>query len=84
MGCESREAIDLVMRDKVIPLLQEYFFEDWARIQAVLGDGFIGARKIAPPPGFEGDDRDSWFVRNRFPDDAFARLSGGGTDAPAQ
>jgi 5-methylcytosine-specific restriction protein B len=84
MGCESREAIDLVMRDKVIPLLQEYFFEDWARIQAVLGDGFIGARKIAPPPGFEGDDRDSWFVRNRFPDDAFVRLSGGGTDAPAQ
>lgn len=77
MGCQNREAIDLVMRDKVIPLLQEYFFEDWGRIQAVLGDGFIGSRKIAPPPGFEGDDRDSWFVRDPFPEDAFKRLNGG-------
>lgn len=77
MGCQNREAIDLVMRDKVIPLLQEYFFEDWGRIEAVLGEGFIGSRKIAPPPGFEGDDRDSWFVRDPFPEDAFKRLNGG-------
>jgi len=77
MGCRSREEIDLVMRDKVIPLLQEYFFEDWGRIRAVLGDGFIGSRKIAPPPGFEGDDRDSWFVREPFSADAFERLNGG-------
>ncbi|MBE7728248.1 AAA domain-containing protein [Komagataeibacter sp. FXV3] len=74
MGCQTREAVKLVMRDKVIPLLQEYFFEDWGRIQAVLGDGFIGSRKIAPPPGFEGDDRDSWFVREPFSADAFERL----------
>jgi 5-methylcytosine-specific restriction protein B len=79
MECQSREAIDLVMRDKVIPLLQEYFFEDWGRIHAVLGDGFIGSRKIAPPPDFEGDDRDSWFVREPFPADAFERLNGGRT-----
>lgn len=81
MGCENREAIDLVMRDKVIPLLQEYFFEDWGRIRAVLGDGFIGSRKIAPPSGFEGDDRDSWFVREPFSADAFERLSGGSSAA---
>ncbi|WP_245259322.1 AAA family ATPase [Methylobacterium sp. 77] len=79
MGCQNREAIALVMRDKVIPLLQEYFFEDWGRIQSVLGDGFIGLRKIAPPPGFEGDDRDSWFVREPFRADAFERLNRGGT-----
>jgi 5-methylcytosine-specific restriction protein B len=80
MGCDSRAAVANVMRDKVIPLLQEYFFEDWSRIQGVLGDGFIGARKLAPPPGIEGEERDSWFVRDRFADDAFARLVG---QAPA-
>lgn len=76
MGCDSRAAVANVMRDKVIPLLQEYFFEDWSRIQGVLGDGFIGARKLAPPPGIEGEERDSWFVRDRFADDAFAGLVG--------
>jgi len=79
MGCKTREAIDLVMRDKVIPLLQEYFFEDWSRIQTVLGDGFVGSRRIAPPPGFDGDDRQSWFVREKFAADAFDRLNGSAT-----
>jgi 5-methylcytosine-specific restriction protein B len=82
MGCQDRKEIDLVMRDKVIPLLQEYFFEDWGRIRAVLGDGFIGSRKIASPPGFDGDDRDSWFVREPFLADAFERLDGGGSAGP--
>ncbi|MCW2338226.1 5-methylcytosine-specific restriction protein B [Sphingobium sp. B2D3A] len=76
MGCKTLDAVRLVMRDKVIPLLQEYFFDDWSRIQAILGDGFIGSRKIAPPPGLEGEDRDSWFVREAFLDDAFERLRG--------
>lgn len=76
MGCASRAAIDLAMRDKVIPLLQEYFFEDWGRIYSVVGDGFIGSRKIAPPPGIEGDERDSWFVHDAFDDQAFRRLLG--------
>jgi 5-methylcytosine-specific restriction protein B len=82
MGCDCVDAINLVMRDKVIPLLQEYFFEDWSRIHGVLGDGFIGSRKIAPPPGIEGDERDSWFVRDAFPEGAFERLIGGATSAP--
>lgn len=82
MGCESRAAIGLAMRDKVIPLLQEYFFEDWSRIYSVLGDGFIGSRRIAPPPGIEGDERDSWFVREAFHDEAFGRLLGEVAAAP--
>ncbi|GAB3799214.1 hypothetical protein GCM10028819_22040 [Spirosoma humi] len=27
-----------VFRDRIIPLLQEYFFNDWAKIQLILGD----------------------------------------------
>lgn len=82
MGCMDRDSVDSAMRDKVIPLLQEYFFEDSGRIQAVLGNGFIGSRKLSPPPAFEGDDRESWFVREPFAANAYEQLIGGGsTDA---
>jgi 5-methylcytosine-specific restriction protein B len=91
MGLASREAVDAVMRDKVIPLLQEYFFEDWSRIRAVLGDGFIGARKLQPPPGMNGrPPRDTYFVRwdepaypKAFPTDAYVRLLSGDEPSPA-
>ena len=74
MGCTTREDIDGVMRDKVIPLLQEYFFEDWGRVCVVLGNGFIGQRKINPPPTFIGDAITSWFVRDAFTEQAYAML----------
>ncbi len=76
INCETREQVEDVMRDKVIPLLQEYFFEDWGRIAAVLGNGFIREEKLDPPPGFDGDRRSSWSVRAQFTDDAFQRLVG--------
>lgn len=30
-----------IFKDKVIPLLQEYFFNDYGKMQMVLGDGFV-------------------------------------------
>ncbi|MEO9132314.1 MAG: AAA family ATPase, partial [Sphingomonas sp.] len=78
----DREAIDATMRDKVIPLLQEYFFEDWSRVAAVLGErlgkggGFLDCRMLRAPTGGAGDERASWNVRKDFAADAYDRLLG--------
>ena len=78
IDCESREDVDDVMRHKVIPLLAEYFFEDWGKIAAVLGDaashdgeiqgGFLKRSVLKAPPGLEdGNDlpRFRWEVRSK-------------------
>jgi hypothetical protein len=74
ISCDTAEQVHAAMRDKVIPLLQEYFFEDWSRLHAVLGDGFIREDNLDPPPGIEGDRVSSWSVRTPFKADAFERL----------
>ena len=76
-GCASRADVDDVMRHKAIPLLAEYFFEDWEKIAAVLGDaashdgpitgGFLNRSVLKSPPGFEDGDalpRFRWEVRS--------------------
>jgi 5-methylcytosine-specific restriction protein B len=30
--------LDSIFKNKIIPLLQEYFYDDWEKIQIVLGD----------------------------------------------
>ncbi|MDB5239822.1 MAG: family ATPase [Spirosoma sp.] len=37
-GVESHADLCCAFRDRIIPLLQEYFFNDWAKIQLILGD----------------------------------------------
>ncbi|KFF64924.1 ATPase AAA [Pectobacterium brasiliense] len=76
INCETREQVEDSVRNKIIPLLQEYFFEDWSRIAAVLGDGFMQKDHILPPPGIEGEPLSSWLVRAPFRNDAFDRLVG--------
>jgi len=86
-GCDTRADVDQVMRHKVIPLLAEYFFEDWGKIAAVLGDldthdgpiegGFLNRSVLKAPPGLDNGEamqRFRWDVR----DDGFdyARLLG--------
>ncbi|MFK4925572.1 hypothetical protein ACI1TM_02625 [Lactococcus garvieae] len=38
MDISTIEELQKVFENKVIPLLQEYFYEDYAKIQAVLND----------------------------------------------
>jgi 5-methylcytosine-specific restriction protein B len=89
MACEDRHDVDAVMRDRVIPLLQEYFFEDWSRLAMVLGEreavrdgAFLTCERIPPPPGFDGEDRWRWSMRPAFAPDAYQRLLGRITAAP--
>ncbi|WP_202910053.1 AAA family ATPase [Tabrizicola thermarum] len=75
-GCASPEAVEDVMRHKVIPLLSEYFYEDWSKVAAVLGDGpqgpsrFLEARRLNAPPGLAAehvlDEKLRWRVKDQF------------------
>lgn len=82
IGCEDHEDVDAVMRDKVIPLLQEYFFDDWNRLAAVLGEkdnggNFLECDMIEDPMGEGGESLRSWRVRDRFGNGAYDRLVAG-------
>lgn len=41
MGVKTESDLKDVFKDKIIPLLQEYFYGDYKKIYYVLGDGFI-------------------------------------------
>ena len=44
MFVDTMEKLSAAMRDSIFPLLQEYFFDDWAKIRAVLGrNAFVTA-----------------------------------------
>ncbi|MCE7028100.1 AAA family ATPase [Jiella avicenniae] len=76
-GCTTRADVEDVMRHKVIPLLAEYFYEDWSKVAAVLGDGdgtrgshFLEAKRLVAPAGFADDelggDKLRWSVKDAF------------------
>ena len=79
IDCQTKADVDAVMRDKVIPLLQEYFFDDWNRLAAVLGEkdkggNFLTCEIIEDPMGEGGEPLKSWRVRSYFDEGAYTRL----------
>lgn len=78
MHCTSRADVDEVMRHRVIPLLAEYFYEDWGKVALALGDPagelFLERTALKPPAGLgdEGaEERSRWSVRPAFASDAY-------------
>ena len=73
-----------VMRHKIIPLLVEYFYEDWEKVRQVLGEtvnegAFIKRTKLPAPKGID-DDYDSeprwrYSLQNSFAIDAYKQLA---------
>jgi hypothetical protein len=83
IGCCDRAQIDSVMRDKVVPLLMEYFHEDWDKVRQVLNESenegsFVSRTKLrAPKNGSSADfdaDRYRYTVNDVFADNAYQTL----------
>ncbi len=79
MKCTSRVALDEVMRDKIIPLLAEYFYEDWGKLALVLGDTGKGDKFLqrtelkSPFPDTDdfSEPRFRWQVLEQFGPNAY-------------
>jgi hypothetical protein len=84
MTCKTLADLARVMRNKIIPLLAEYFYDNWEKIRQVLAETsdegkFIRRTKLQPPPGadaYQGDEgRWRYEVRvEEYPIDAYDQL----------
>ena len=79
---KSKTDVDEIMRRKVIPLIAEYFYDDWEKVQAVVGgtDAFVRRERLDSPPGLDGggEMRYRWTVGEEFPEGAYKELIDGG------
>ncbi len=83
MSCRNQADLSRVMRTKVIPLLAEYFYENWEKVRQVLGESsdagaFVGRAPLQAPRGADADasaeGRWRYFVRADFPIGAYEQL----------
>ena len=83
MDAAGKADVDNVMRRKIVPLVAEYFHDDWRKVRAVLGGGkdFVRAERLGPPPGVAddtGETRFQWVVADPpYRDRAYDRLVSG-------
>ena len=79
MGAQSKADVDRIMHKKIVPLIAEYFYDDWNKVRAVLGDtdDFVQRGSLDQPPGIkDGADekRYRWIRQESFEKEAYERL----------
>jgi hypothetical protein len=82
MSCRTLADVNRSMRSRIIPLLAEYFYEDWEKVRQVMGetrnDGVFVERSPLPPlPGserFETDERWRYSVRDGWRAEDYEQL----------
>ena len=91
MGARTKADVDRIMRHKIIPLIAEYFYDDWQKVQAVLGgadNGFVRGKRLKlrglDDDTYASEVRNRWTVRSEFANDAYDRLISGQTRSPEQ
>lgn len=80
MDVESLDGLERVFRHKIIPLLQEYFYEDWGKIDLVLNKNKFIVRIPRPTEidGEEFSDRMRFKVAEKLELDKFKYIYEGG------
>jgi len=69
MGIQSLEALKRAFQNRVVPLLQEYFYDDWEKLRGVLNDNaFITRREDAERAVFDvlPSDDDRWLDAKEY------------------
>jgi len=80
-GKSSISDLNTVMRNKIIPLLQEYFYDDWEKIKLVLNEGFIERTKLKTHEIFDDiddeyieEDKSVYNICNEFLKESYLKL----------
>lgn len=77
MNVNTLADLDMVFRRKVIPLLQEYFYEDLAKVRSVLNeDGeFFIKKELVTPKGLDGyGQKYQYTMKPIFPRESFLNI----------
>ncbi|MCY3875206.1 MAG: AAA family ATPase [Rhodobacteraceae bacterium] len=89
MGASDKLDVDRIMRRKIVPMLAEYFHDDWRKVQAVLGGAsFVKKTELKLPKGLDDDQNEtrySWTYKEPpYPETAYRELiKGEGPAAPS-